>query len=68
MADLAPPSPPLVTRLAQGPLDTETGELKDPLDADREADPPGDDALASDGPASMQPVGAVSTGVVSAQP
>jgi radical SAM-linked protein len=68
VADLAPPSPPLVTRLAQGPLDTETGELKDPLDADREAEPPGDDATASDGTTSPQSVGSVSAGVVGAQP
>ncbi|WP_131742168.1 TIGR03936 family radical SAM-associated protein [Actinomadura roseirufa] len=36
VADLAPPSPPLVTRLAQGPLDADTGGLADPLDPDRE--------------------------------
>lgn len=36
VADLAPPSPPLVTRLAQGPLDEATGEIEDPLDPDRE--------------------------------
>lgn len=36
VADLAPPSPPLVTRLAQGPLDEETGRLADPLDPDRD--------------------------------
>lgn len=35
VADLAPPSPPLVTRLAQGPLDTVTGGIGDPLAADR---------------------------------
>lgn len=35
VADLAPPSPPLVTRLAQGPLDTVTGGVGDPLAADR---------------------------------
>lgn len=35
VADLAPPSPPLVTRLAQGPLDAATGKLTDPLDIDR---------------------------------
>jgi hypothetical protein len=45
VADLAPPSPPLVTRLAQGPLDADTGGLADPLDPDRETGPPpGDDA------------------------
>jgi radical SAM-linked protein len=31
VADLAPPAPPLVTRLAQGPLDAETGTVTDPL-------------------------------------
>lgn len=35
VADLAPPAPPLVTRLAQGPL-TEDGGIGDPLDPDRE--------------------------------
>ncbi len=37
VADLAPPTPPLVTRLAQGPLDQETGEVTDPLAPDRDA-------------------------------
>jgi radical SAM-linked protein len=37
VADLAPPSPPVVTRLAQGPLDEENGTVADPLAADREA-------------------------------
>lgn len=74
VADLAPPSPPLVTRLAQGPLDEASGELADPLDPDR-ADPgqetvppPGDVAEAAGGAAHLQPVGAVSADVVSAQP
>jgi radical SAM-linked protein len=31
VAGLAPPAPPLVTRLAQGPLDAETGTVTDPL-------------------------------------
>jgi len=35
VADLAPPSPPLVTRLAQGPLDEQAGTVADPLTADR---------------------------------
>lgn len=35
VAGFAPPSPPGVTRLAQGPLDVMTGEPADPLDADR---------------------------------
>ncbi|HET9654179.1 MAG TPA: TIGR03936 family radical SAM-associated protein [Kineosporiaceae bacterium] len=34
-ADLAPPSPPRMTRLAQGPLDEEDGSVADPLTADR---------------------------------
>jgi len=37
VADLAPPSPPVVTRLAQGPLDEVNGTVADPLAADREA-------------------------------
>lgn len=37
VADLAPPAPPLVTRLAQGPLDEETGGVTDPLAPDRGA-------------------------------
>jgi hypothetical protein len=31
IADLQPPRPPLVTRLAQGPLDTATARVTDPL-------------------------------------
>jgi radical SAM-linked protein len=38
VAGLSPPSPPLVTRLAQGPLDS-TGEVTDPLAPDRESAP-----------------------------
>jgi radical SAM-linked protein len=34
-ADLVPPVPPLVTRLAQGPLDIATGTVADPLVPDR---------------------------------
>jgi radical SAM-linked protein len=34
-ADLAPPSPPRMTRLAQGPLDEEGSSVADPLTADR---------------------------------
>lgn len=37
VADLAPPSPPQVTRLAQGPLDEEAGTVADPLAPDRDA-------------------------------
>ncbi|MQY06203.1 TIGR03936 family radical SAM-associated protein [Actinomadura macrotermitis] len=67
VADLAPPSPPLVTRLAQGPLDAATGGLADPLDPDRETGTPaGNDAGAADGPAHPQPGGAASTDAVSA--
>ncbi|MEV1174585.1 TIGR03936 family radical SAM-associated protein [Nonomuraea sp. NPDC049784] len=36
VADFAPPVPPEVTRLAQGPLDASTGELADPLGLDRD--------------------------------
>ena len=35
VADLAPPRPPRVTRLAQGPLDTESVGVLDPLAVDR---------------------------------
>ncbi len=35
VADLAPPVPPSVTRLAQGPLDTATDDVADPLVPDR---------------------------------
>ncbi|MEU3020393.1 MULTISPECIES: TIGR03936 family radical SAM-associated protein [unclassified Nocardiopsis] len=35
LADLAPPSSPTMTRLAQGPLDEATGVIADPFDADR---------------------------------
>jgi hypothetical protein len=37
-AQLAPPSSPRMTRLAQGPLDEEGGTVADPLAADRDAD------------------------------
>jgi radical SAM-linked protein len=37
VADLAPPSSPVVTRLAQGPLDEASGAVTDPLVADRDA-------------------------------
>lgn len=36
VADLAPPVPPSVTRLAQGPLTEQAGVVADPLAADRE--------------------------------
>jgi radical SAM-linked protein len=36
-ADLAPPVPAGVTRLAQGPIDDETGTVTDPLAPDRDA-------------------------------
>jgi hypothetical protein len=35
VADLVPPTPPLVTRLAQGPLNVGAGTVSDPLSADR---------------------------------
>ncbi|MEO7753461.1 MAG: TIGR03936 family radical SAM-associated protein [Terracoccus sp.] len=38
IADLHPPRPPLVTRLAQGPLDTATARVADPLAADKTVD------------------------------
>ncbi|MFC9970239.1 TIGR03936 family radical SAM-associated protein [Spirillospora sp. NPDC127200] len=69
VADLAPPSPPLVTRLAQGPLDAETGGLADPLGPDRKiTQPSGDDAEAARGPAYEQSGEAASADVVSARP
>ncbi|MBO1333946.1 TIGR03936 family radical SAM-associated protein [Streptomyces sp. VRA16 Mangrove soil] len=37
VADLAPPVPAAVTRLAQGPFDEEIGTVSDPLAPDREA-------------------------------
>ena len=37
VADLAPPSPPQVTRLAQGLLDEVDGTVADPLAPDRDA-------------------------------
>jgi radical SAM-linked protein len=46
VAGLAPPSPPLVTRLAQGLLADDTGELTDPLAPDRQTAPAGDVAAA----------------------
>lgn len=55
VADLAPPVPAAVTRLAQGLLDEETGTVTDPLAPDREA-------RATD----PQPVGATATATVSA--
>jgi radical SAM-linked protein len=36
VADLVPPVPPLVTRLAQGPLDEGAATVSDPLSADRD--------------------------------
>ncbi|MEO7130843.1 MAG: TIGR03936 family radical SAM-associated protein [Dermatophilaceae bacterium] len=38
IADLQPPRSPLVTRLAQGPLDIATARVADPLAADKKAD------------------------------
>jgi radical SAM-linked protein len=37
VAHFAPPQPPLATRLAQGPLDDESGTVGDPLGPDRDA-------------------------------
>jgi radical SAM-linked protein len=73
VADLAPPSPPMVTRLAQGPLDAVTGELADPLEPDRvwpdreTAQPSGDVAEAAQGPAHLQSGEAASADGVSAR-
>ncbi|MFI0374171.1 TIGR03936 family radical SAM-associated protein [Actinomadura sp. 1N219] len=67
VADLAPPSPPLVTRLAQGPLDADTGGLADPLDPDREIGlPSGDDAETARGQERPLPGDAASVDAVSA--
>ncbi|RAY10731.1 radical SAM protein [Actinomadura craniellae] len=68
VADLAPPSPPLVTRLAQGPLDADTGELADPLDPDRDAVPPGVAALAGVSPALTRSADTAGEDVVSTRP
>jgi hypothetical protein len=38
VAALTPPIPPLVTRLAQGPLHTATATVTDPLVADQDVD------------------------------
>jgi radical SAM-linked protein len=46
VADLAPPVPAAVTRLAQGLFDEETGTVTDPLAPDREAAPDAPRALA----------------------
>jgi radical SAM-linked protein len=74
VADLAPPSPPLVTRLAQGPLDAVTGELADPFELDRDlwsgqqaAGPSGDDAGTARGPAPSQSDPAVGVDVAGAR-
>jgi len=39
VADLVAPVPPRQTRIAQGPLDPETGHVGDPFGADRDAQP-----------------------------
>lgn len=46
VADLAPPVPAAVTRLAQGLFDEESGTVTDPLAPDREAAPTTDSAVA----------------------
>lgn len=51
VADLAPPVPVGVTRLAQGPLDEETGTVTDPLAPDREAVPAAAASAATAAPA-----------------
>lgn len=50
VAALEPPSPPVATRLAQGPLDVGAGTVGDPLAPDREASP-GSAAAGVPGPA-----------------
>ncbi|GGV33010.1 TIGR03936 family radical SAM-associated protein [Streptomyces longisporoflavus] len=60
VADLAPPVPAAVTRLAQGLLDDETGTVTDPLAPDREAattptEKQGADAAAAKVPATEGP-------------
>ncbi|MFI6087161.1 TIGR03936 family radical SAM-associated protein [Streptomyces sp. NPDC051218] len=60
VADLAPPVPAAVTRLAQGLLDDETGTVTDPLAPDREAattplEHDGADAAAAKVPATEGP-------------
>jgi radical SAM-linked protein len=75
VADLAPPSPPLVTRLAQGPLDAVTGEIADPFELDRgepspgreAVRPSGDDAVTARGPALPQSDPAASVDVAGAR-
>jgi radical SAM-linked protein len=42
VADLVPSTPPVVTRLAQGPLDVGAGSVSDPLSADRDTLPAAD--------------------------
>ena len=66
VADLAPPSPPLVTRLAQGPLDAATGGLADPLDPDRETGLPSGDEAGTAGGARPRPGDPASADAVSA--
>ncbi|MER6817142.1 TIGR03936 family radical SAM-associated protein [Spirillospora sp. NPDC000708] len=66
VADLAPPSPPLVTRLAQGPLDAATGGLADPLDPDRETGLPSGDEAGTAGGARSRPGDPASVDAVSA--
>ncbi|MBO0656974.1 DUF2344 domain-containing protein [Streptomyces triculaminicus] len=53
-ADLAPPVPAAVTRLAQGLLDDETGTVTDPLAPDRDAAPAASTTAA--GPSAAQQV------------
>jgi radical SAM-linked protein len=45
VAGLAPPAPPLVTRLAQGQLDAETGTVTDPLHRDQRTVSTADETL-----------------------
>jgi len=49
VASFVPPAPPMVTRLAQGPLDERTGKVADPLAPDRVAASTDDEAARARG-------------------
>lgn len=53
-AALAPPSPPTVTRLAQGPLGEPSGEIADPLTPDRTSAPAGQVAAHANRPGTAE--------------
>ncbi|MEU5421651.1 TIGR03936 family radical SAM-associated protein [Streptomyces sp. NPDC001407] len=58
-ADLAPPVPAAVTRLAQGLLDEESGTVTDPLAPDRDASPAATTAAGQSAGAAQVPEGSV---------